>query len=232
MKTHLLALMALLATVVPSLAQQNTTADSTQRREVLIQTSLGNIRVALYNETPKHRDNFLKLVKRGYYNGTLFHRVIKGFMAQAGDSTTRHAKPGQELGGYSPNYTVPAEFCFPKLFHKRGALAAAREGDAENPKRASSSSQFYLVWGYIWDDKNLDKVQQGIDARTDSTVHLTPEIREVYKTTGGTPHLDGQYTVFGEIVEGLDVLEQLQAVATDAHDRPLDDVKIVRMTIR
>lgn len=203
----------------------------TLRTEVDIETTMGHIRVALYNETPKHRDNFLKLAKRGYYDGTLFHRVIKGFMAQAGDSTTRHAKPGAEVGGYSPNYTVPAEFRFPTLFHKRGALAAAREGDAENPKRASSSSQFYLVWGYIWDDKNLDKVQQGLWARTDSTVTLTPEVREAYKTIGGTPHLDGQYTVFGEITEGLDVLEKIQAVATDEKDRPVEDVRITKIKL-
>lgn len=203
----------------------------TLRTEVDMETTLGHIRVALYNETPKHRDNFLRLVKSGYYDGTLFHRVIKNFMAQAGDSTTRHAKPGAEVGGYDPHYTVPAEFCFPQYFHRRGALAAAREGDDVNPKRASSSAQFYLVWGYVWNEPSLDKVQEGIWARTDSTVTLTPEVREVYCRLGGSPHLDGQYTVFGEIVEGLDVLEQLQAVPTNEKDRPLEDVKINKMTI-
>lgn len=226
MKKTLLTLTLLLLTAVMAMAQQDTV-----RREVLIETTMGNMRVALSNETPRHRDNFLRLVRSKYYDGTLFHRVIKDFMAQAGDSTTRHAKPDQRLGGYSPNYTVPAEFRFPALFHKRGALAAAREGDAQNPERASSSAQFYLVWGYQFNDPTLDRVQQRLDERTDSTVRLTPEVREAYKTLGGTPHLDGQYTVFGEVVEGLDVLERLQAVATDDHDRPVDDVRIVRMTI-
>lgn len=226
MKHVLTIIIALLATVASA-----QTVQDTLRREVLIETTMGTMRVALYNETPRHRDNFLRLIRSGYYNGTLFHRVIKDFMAQAGDSTTRHAKPGTEVGGYDPHYTVPAEFCFPQYFHKRGALAAAREGDDVNPKRASSSAQFYLVWGYIWNDKALDHVQQGIWNRTDSAVTLTPEVREVYKKQGGSPHLDGQYTVFGEITEGLEVLEKLQAVATDDHDRPTDDVRIVRMTV-
>lgn len=206
-------------------------AQDSLRHEVLMETSLGNIRLALSNLTPLHRDNFLRLVKSGYYDGTLFHRVIKDFMAQGGDSTTRHAGKGTEIGGYDPHYTIPAEFRFPTLFHKRGALAAAREGDSVNPQRASGSAQFYIVWGYQFSDASLNRVQQRLNQQTDSTVQLTPEVREVYKTLGGTPHLDGQYTVFGEVVEGLDVVERIQAVATDEHDRPLEDVRIIKATV-
>lgn len=207
-------------------------AQDTLRHEVVIETTMGNITVALSNETPLHRDNFLRLVRKGYYDGTLFHRVIKDFMAQAGDSTTRHAQPGTAIGGYSPRYTIPAEIRFPSLFHKRGALAAAREGDDVNPTHASSSAQFYLVWGYQFGDRGLDRMQQRLDEQTDSTVRLTPEVRQAYKTVGGSPHLDGQYTVFGEVTEGLDVLERLQAVPTDDRARPIEDVRILRMTVK
>jgi len=204
--------------------------DST-RHEVLLETTMGNVKLALYNETPKHRDNFLKLVKEGFYDGVLFHRVISNFMIQAGDSTTRHAKPGETLGMYSPDYTIPAEIDFPRLYHKRGALAAAREGDDVNPERASSASQFYIVYGSRMTDFQLDKAQERLNAKTQGKVVLTSELRKVYFEKGGTPHLDGQYTVFGEVVEGLDVVAKIQAVETDSHARPLVDVRIVKASL-
>lgn len=201
------------------------------RREVMFMTNKGNIRVALYNETPKHRDNFLKLVSEGFYDGVLFHRVINRFMIQAGDPESRHAQSGQMLGGSSEKYTVPAEIVYPKLFHKRGALAAAREGDRENPTRASSSSQFYIVYGRLSGDQMLDRMQERISQATGGTAKMTPEIRETYKTIGGTPHLDGQYTVFGEVIEGLDVVEDIEFVPTDENDRPKEDVRIIRAMV-
>ncbi len=203
----------------------------TVRHEVLLQTTMGDIRVCLYNETPQHRDNFIKLVKEGYYDNTLFHRVIYKFMIQGGDSTSRHVLPNEPTGLYSPDYTIPAEIDFPKLFHKRGALAAARESDAENPERASSASQFYIVYGQRFNDEMLDKVQMRIDSVTDGKVKLSPEVREIYKQKGGTPHLDGQYTVFGEVVEGLKIVNEIQMSPTDEKNRPKTDVRILKATL-
>lgn len=229
-KQILLSFLFLLS--LPLVAQeQSTSAIEDTCHEVLLQTSKGDILLRLYNETPLHRDNFLKLVRSGYYDGNLFHRVIADFMIQTGDSTTRHAKTGDRLGGYSPNYNIPAEFRFPKLFHKRGALAAARESDSNNPERSSSSSQFYIVWGQPHSDAYLDKCQEGIDKRTNGTVKLTSEIREVYRTLGGTPHLDGQYTVFGEVVSGLDVVKVIDYSKTDEFDRPVEDIRIIKATV-
>ena len=225
MKKHLL--LALLLALQTSLMAQT----DTLRHEVLLETSMGNIRVALYNETPRHRDNFLKLVRSGYYDGNLFHRVINNFMIQSGDSTTRHCKPGAEAGMYSPDYTIPAEIVFPKYFHKRGALAAAREGDDVNPEHASSASQFYLVYGRRFSEDMLDDVQARLDKATGGKVVLTPELREAYFKIGGSPHLDGQYTVFGEIVDGLDVVRQIQMVDTDERDFPLVDVRIIKASV-
>jgi cyclophilin family peptidyl-prolyl cis-trans isomerase len=201
------------------------------RHEVLLQTTKGDIVVDLYNETPKHRDNFLKLVSQGFYDGVLWHRVIADFMIQTGDSTTRHALPGSEVGEHDVDYTIPAEIDFPRLFHKRGALAAARESDSTNPERRSSGSQFYIVYGSVYGPNGLDKVQQKLDARTDSTVKLTPEVRTYYTQHGGTPHLDGQYTVFGEVVKGLDVVKEIDYVETDGNDRPLADVRIIKASV-
>lgn len=202
-----------------------------QRYRVLMETNAGNITLELYDETPLHRDNFVKLVKNGFYDGVLFHRVIKDFMIQGGDPDSRNAVAGQELGNGEEKYRIPAEICFPKIYHKRGALAAAREPDYANPQRESSACQFYIVYGQVFNDPMLERVQQRISQNTDGTVVLTDEQREVYKTVGGTPHLDGQYTVFGEVVEGMDVVEKIQAVATDSNDRPLDDVRIIRATV-
>ncbi len=204
---------------------------SEPRQEILLETDSGNVRIALYNETPLHRDNILKLVKSHAYDGVLFHRVIRDFMVQTGDLGSIGAPQGKLLGDTPERYSVPAEIHFPQLFHKRGAVAAAREGDNVNPERRSSASQFYIVWGQKWDDASLDKVQKRIDEMTNGTVKLTPEVREVYKTIGGTPHLDGSYTVFGEVVEGLEVIGRIEKAATDDHDRPLKDIHIIRATV-
>lgn len=206
-------------------------AQNNVRSEVELVTDSGVIRLALYNETPKHRDNFLKMVQSGAYNGVLFHRVIKDFMVQTGDLASKTATQGQLLGDTPESYSIPAEICFPKLYHKRGALAAAREGDDVNPERASSSTQFYIVWGQKFTDKQLEWAQSRIEKYTDGKVKLTPELCEVYKTIGGTPHLDGSYTVFGEVLEGLDVVEKIQRTTTDSHDRPVNDIRIIKATV-
>ncbi len=190
---------------------------------VKIETTYGNMVVKLYNETPKHRDNFLKLVNDGTYNGLLFHRVIKDFMIQGGDPNSRNAQKGQMLGDGELGYTLPAEFV-PSLYHKKGALAAARQSDMVNPKKESSSCQFYIVQGNKWDANRLAMVEQ----RMGKT--FTAEQAEVYATLGGTPFLDGDYTVFGEVVEGMEVIDKIAAVQTDGNDRPQEDVKM-KMTV-
>lgn len=197
----------------------NHTSEVGKTYYVQIQTDYGNMLVKLYNETPLHRDNFLKLVGKGFYDGLLFHRVINHFMIQGGDPDSRSAKPGQMLGEGGLGYTVPAEFN-PLLFHKKGVLAAARLSDQENPEKASSSCQFYLVQGQVFDEAKLQMMKERYG------VSLTPEQIEAYKTIGGTPHLDGSYTVYGEVVEGLDVIDKIAAVPTDKMDRPLEDVKM------
>lgn len=201
------------------------------RHEVLLETTMGNIRIALYNETPRHRDNFLKLAREGYYDGNLFHRVISSFMIQTGDSTSRHAQPEALLGNYSPDYTLPAEIIYPQLYHKRGAVAAAREPDKVNPEYRSSASQFYIVYGRRYSEDMIDHVQARLDKATKGRITIPPALREAYFKQGGTPHLDGQYTVFGEVVEGLDVVRNIEGVETDKNDRPLQDVRILRAVV-
>ena len=194
---------------------------------------MGNIELKLYDLTPLHRDNFRALVKEHAFDSLLFHRVIRDFMIQGGDPDSKYAEPGKVLGDGDRDYTVPAEFRLEDgIFHRRGVLAAAREGDDVNPEQRSSAMQFYIVWGRVFDDEGLDRIQLRLDARTDGRVKLTPEMREVYKTVGGTPHLDGQYTVFGEVVSGLDVVDAIQQVATDTNDRPLTDVRILRAYVK
>jgi len=194
-----------------------------RKKDVLLQTNYGDIVLRLSDSTPLHRDNFLKLVKTGYYDSVLFHRVIKNFMIQAGDPESKNAKPGQPLGNGGPSYTVPAEFRT-TLFHKKGVIAAARDN---NPEKASSGSQFYIVQGKIFTDAGLDSVETyRLSGRK-----IPPDQREVYKTIGGTPHLDQNYTVFGEVVKGLDVVDKIASVATSKgpdRDRPLEDVRIIR----
>lgn len=195
------------------------TAAKEKQKMVLISTKYGNMKVALYNETPKHRDNFVKLAKDGYLNGTLFHRVIQNFMIQGGDPESKNAKPGQMLGNGGPSYTIPAEFV-PKLYHKKGALAAARTGDNMNPQKASSGSQFYIVQGKKYTDAELDAIEGRIGKK------IPADQRQAYKTVGGTPFLDGGYTVFGEVVEGMDVIDKIAAVKKGANDRPEEDLKM------
>ncbi len=213
------------------IADEKTDTISEPRQRVKLETSKGDIVVELYNETPLHRDNFIKLVRAGYYDGILWHRVIKDFMIQAGDSTTRHAQPGAEVGTYDAPYTLPAEIRFPQFFHRRGVLAAARQGDDVNPERRSAAGHFYIVWGYTYGPNGLAKAQEKLDQRTNNTVKLTEEIKEVYTNVGGAAHLDGQYTVYGEVVEGLDVVQAINYVDTDDRDRPLTDVRIIRATV-
>lgn len=208
-----------------------TSWSQTKNTEVLFETTVGNIRIALYEETPQTRDNFLKITKMGVYDSLLFHRVIKDFMIQSGDTNSKHAKPGQLLGTGDFDYTTEAEFRLPQIFHRRGVVAMARESDKVNPERRSSACQFYIVWGKILNDKQIARVQEKLDSITQGTVKLTPEMIEVYKTVGGTPHLDGQYTVFGEVVEGMDVVEKILAAQTDKNDRPLEDIRILKATV-
>ncbi|HET9571875.1 MAG TPA: peptidylprolyl isomerase [Bacteroidales bacterium] len=243
---------------------------------VLIETSMGNIKIRLYDETPQHRDNFLKLVEKHYYDSLIFHRVIKGFMVQGGDPESKGAPADKRLGSGNPGYTIPAEIVYPQLFHKRGALSAARTSDQVNPLKASSGSQFYIVWGDLYsevqlagmedqkrqkamqnyfqslamqhmdsiqnmqtknDTTGLSKLQAELVAQTESEFKknpskggLTAEQKKAYSTIGGTPHLDGEYTVFGEVIEGLDVVGKIQAVETGEGDRPKVDI-IMKMSI-
>jgi cyclophilin family peptidyl-prolyl cis-trans isomerase len=197
-----------------------------RKRDVLLQTSMGEITIRLSDSTPLHRDNFIKLVKQGFYDSLLFHRVINNFMIQAGDPNSKNAPAGQPLGSGSPGYTVPAEFRT-TLFHKKGAIAAARTSDDVNPQRASSGSQFYIVQGRKFTDSGLDSLEtmrlRGRKLPTDQ--------REAYKTVGGTPHLDQGYTVFGEIVNGLDIIDKIAVVTTSRgadRDRPIENIMIIK----
>ena len=226
MKRNLLLLLALAGICTASLAQADSTIKKKDRkRDVLLVTSMGEIRIRLSDSTPLHRDNFLKLVKVHFYDGVLFHRVIKDFMIQGGDPNSKTAKPGEPLGNGGPGYTVPAEIR-PGLFHKKGVIAAARMGDNVNPQRASSGSQFYLAQGKKFTDEELDNLERSRLAGR----KIPAAQREVYKTIGGIPHLDQAYTVYGEIVNGLEVVDQIAAVETSKgadRDRPLQDVKII-----
>lgn len=185
------------------IAQEKTT-------RFVIHTDYGDMKGYLYNNTPQHRDNFVKLVKEGWYNGSIFHRVIQNFMIQGGQN---------ESGNMDPGYTVPAEFV-PSHFHKKGALAAARQGDQVNPKKESSGSQFYIVQGMIYNEPTLNNMEQ------QNGKVLSEEQKKAYTTVGGTPHLDGAYTVFGQIADGYDVIEKIAAVKTKPGDRPVQDVKM------
>ena len=243
---------------------------------VLIETTKGDIKIKLYDETPEHRDNFLKLAEDGFLDSLLFHRVINEFMIQGGDPDSKNAEPGQRLGNGGPEYTIPAEINFPTLYHKRGALAAARTGDNVNPERRSSGSQFYIVQGKTFSDEDLAKVEarvkdmgkQGIfykllenyrdtlgslqqsgnqeammalqteimekvdaEAANLPNFEIPEEVKEVYRTVGGAPHLDSNYTVFGEVVEGLEIVDEIAAVKCDQNDRPLEDVRILKVTV-
>lgn len=259
-----------------TIAMTTATQPDTASAKVLIETTLGNFTVLLYGDTPKHRDNFLKLAKEGYYDGTLFHRVIKDFMVQAGDPDSKTAAPGQHLGSGGPDYKIDAEIVFPKHFHKRGALAAARQGDQVNPMKQSSGSQFYIVTGAVVDSTQIGAMaermkhtrmqeifnklamehrseiielqrrgdrdalqalqnklieQTEAEAAANPGPAMTQEMIDIYTTVGGTPHLDGAYTVFGEVIDGMDVVNKIEKVATDQMDRPKDDVRITGMKV-
>jgi len=189
-------------------------AKAPKNQYVRISTSYGQCIIRLYNQTPQHRDNFIKLAKKGFFNGTLFHRVIQNFMIQGGDPDSKNAKPGMQLGNGDVGYTIPAEFR-DSLFHKRGVLAAARD---DNPKKASSGCQFYIVEGKRLTDSAIDKEEK-------KSGRKIPEWqREYYRAVGGTPHLDGNYTIFGEVVAGIDMVDMIAAVKKDKYDRPLTDV--------
>ena len=192
--------------------------------KVLIKTSEGDITIALYDNTPKHKENFLKLVNDGFYNGVLFHRIIQGFMIQTGDPESKGAPAGKMLGNGGPGYTIPAEFK-PENYHKRGAVAAARQGDQVNPTKASSGSQFYIVDGKPFNSNLMAQISYQYGKS------FTEEQRKVYETIGGAPFLDGDYTVFGEVVEGMDVVDKIAAKPKDRYDRPTADVKIISTEI-
>ena len=196
---------------------------------VRLETTMGNITVKLYNETPKHRDNFIKLAKEGTYDSTLFHRVIKNFMIQGGDYSCRkvNMKKPQK---FDVNYTVPAEIIYPKYYHKRGQLCAAREGDNENPAKASASTDFYITWGRNFSPRQMEYYVEKL--KRDGKYYAIPseQLQKGYIKHGGVPHLDNGYTVFGEVLEGMDVVDKIQNVATDKanNDRPLTDVIILK----
>lgn len=199
--------------------------------KVRMHTTAGVIDLCLYDETPKHRDNFIKLVKEHQFDSLLFHRVIKDFMIQGGDPTSKNAPAGALLGEGDLGYTVEAEFMPQVHFHRRGVLAAARESDDVNPAKASSASQFYIVWGKVYTEEQLEAYKEFYKRRTGRELVITPEQEAVYTTVGGTPHLDGEYTVFGEVINGLEVVEKIQCVACDENDRPLEDVRIIKTEI-
>ena len=192
-------------------------AHSQERVKVKISTKYGDMVAELYDETPIHRDNFIKLVKEGFYDGTLFHRVIPGFMIQGGDPASKDDTPNTKIGSGGPGYTLPAEFN-PQFFHKKGVLAAARMGDAVNPNKESSGSQFYIVEGQVYDNNTIDLFAKRMG------VELSLAQKKAYTTVGGTPHLDADYTVFGELVEGLEIISKISNVTRDKNNLPTDKV--------
>ncbi len=278
MKRNLIVLLTILACTLAGCkpGQKKDGNNMENETKLKIETSAGDIVVKLYNETPRHRDNFIKLAQDGTYEGTLFHRVIKDFMIQAGDPESKNAPKGKMLGAGDMGYTIPAEFVYPKYFHKKGALSAARQGDNVNPEKASSGCQFYIVTGKVYSDstlldmerqmnqlrlnnafqtlvqKNMKTIyklrregnqdglldlQDTLIAQAEAQVEkeepfrFTPEQVQAYTTVGGTPHLDGEYTVFGEVLEGMDVVDKIQRVKTDRNDRPEEDVVIEKVTV-
>ena len=271
-----LAFIALTACNAGSKRQTNHHMENEKRTLVKLETTMGNITVALYNETPKHRDNFIKLVKEGVYDSTLFHRVIKQFMIQAGDPDSKNASDTAMLGSGDVGYTIPAEFN-PKFFHKKGVLAAARQGDDVNPEKASSGCQFYIVTGRKFtepqllgmenkineqreealfdslarqhmkeiykmrkagDNAGLLELQDTLEAQAreladkEEKFRFTPEQIKAYSTVGGAPHLDGAYTVFGEVTEGIEVVNNIEIAKTNRADRPIENIRILKASIQ
>lgn len=271
-----LAFIALTACNAGSKRQTNHHMENEKRTLVKLETTMGNITVALYNETPKHRDNFIKLVKEGVYDSTLFHRVIKQFMIQAGDPDSKNASDTAMLGSGDVGYTIPAEFN-PKFFHKKGVLAAARQGDDVNPEKASSGCQFYIVTGRKFtepqllgmenkineqreealfdslarqhmkeiykmrkagDNAGLLELQDTLEAQAreladkEEKFRFTPEQIKAYSTIGGALHLDGSYTVFGEVTEGMEVVDNIEIAKTNRADRPIENIRILKASIQ
>lgn len=279
MKYKLLALILMAATInsCGGASSQNAKAQTAQdETKVLIKTTVGDITIKLYNETPQHRDNFIKLVNEHYYDSTLFHRVIKDFMVQAGDPESKNAEKGAQLGAGGPGYTIPAEFVYPKYFHKRGALSAARQADQVNPERKSSGSQFYIVTGKTYnkyelqdlekqlrqrqgqgvfdrlvaqnmdsimnmqmagDNDGIMKLQEELNEKTNQILKeqgpfkFTEEQVDAYMSEGGTPFLDNDYTVFGEVIDGMKAVYKIEQAGTDMNDRPRKDIRIISMEI-
>ncbi len=202
-----------------------------ENKIIKMTTSKGVMLIELYDKTPKHKANFIKLAEEGFYDSLLFHRVISGFMVQGGDPNSKHAKKNQGLGNGGPGYTVPAEFDS-TLFHKKGALSAARLGDAANPKKASSGSQFYIVQGKKYNENQIKNMEANIRRCNPKSIGCNPNFtyteaqRKTYGEIGGTPFLDGGYTVFGEVIYGLDVIDKIAAVKTARGDRPLEDERM------
>ena len=222
-----ISILLLLAFLIACSSTRNSATSKIPGARVKLLTDSGVIVLRLYNQTPLHRDNFLKLVKQHYFDSLLFHRVIKNFMIQGGDPDSKNAKPGILLGNGGPSYTIPAEFDT-SLFHKKGVLAAAREGDNVNPKKASSGSQFYIVQGKKFTDAGLDSVETfRLKGRKLPIAH-----REVYKTIGGAPHLDMNYTVFGEVESGLEVVDKIASASRDSNNRPLTDIRMKMKILR
>lgn len=257
-------------------AQQSGASAAAEETKVLIKTSLGDIKIKLYNDTPLHRDNFIKLVNENYYDGVLFHRVIKNFMVQAGDPDSKNAPADKHLGVGGPDYVIPAEIIYPVHFHKKGALSAARQADQVNPERASSGSQFYIVTGKRYNEDQLKETEMQLcqsdmqahfqrlcnensdtimrlqmagdrnglqelqnkfikivqdSVKTNGRMRFNKEQVEAYTTIGGTPFLDTQYTVFGEVIDGMDVVDQIEKVSTNSQDRPKKDITIISTKI-
>ena len=226
----LFAAMALCLFALPAWSEgQGGEAD--QRQRVLLHTTEGDIVIALADETPIHRDNFMRLVEEHFYDSLLFHRVIYQFMIQTGAPESKDAEPGASLGEGELPYTLEPEFRVPQLYHRRGAVAMAREGDEQNPERRSSSCQFYIVRGKRFSSKDLEAIEQHVDSMTQGHAHFTDQMRRDYRRLGGAPGLDGQYTVFGEVVEGMEVVERIQRADTDDYDRPVEDVRILKATL-
>lgn len=279
----ILAVVAFLAIAATALALQNNStmddnslnAAQTGDVKVLMHTTEGDVTLLLYGDTPAHTRNFVRLVNEGFYNGLLFHRVINDFMIQGGDPDSRNAEAGKQLGEGDLDYKIDAEFVYPRHFHKRGAIAAAREGDSVNPEKKSSATQFYIVTGRVFSPEQLDQMNQRrllqqkkdifnrlslehrdtimamrrtrdreglqqlqdeLAAQTETMAAANPDTltaaqREAYTTVGGTPHLDGSYTVYGEVLDGMDVVDRIQKVETDGNDRPVNDVRIISMKV-
>ncbi len=279
MKARLILLFLMMAVSINSCGTRNSNASAQPAQKetmVLIKTTAGDITVKLYNDTPLHRDNFIKLVEENFYDSLMFHRVIREFMVQAGDPESRNAAKNVQLGSGGPGYTIPAEIVYPKYFHKRGVLSAARQADPINPERKSSGSQFYIVTGKTYTKYTLQELEQQLDdqqgqgifdilcAQNRSRImeyqnandqeglkqlqeELARETQKIleergpfrfskaqvdaYLKDGGAPYLDGQYTVFGEVVDGMKVVDKIERAGTDQNDRPRKDIRIITMEI-